>query len=268
MNNIKKNEFWDYKTDRILPRKTFNEISKFHQSSTYIKRENKISYYPLEVFNWLSEVEYTDVTPNYYLSEINFNNVKKVNFKNSKRKFDMNSTLSKEKLGKILYNAFGRSKDSPSKRYPSAGALYPVLPLVYFFEDSLIEDTHIKPGCYFFDSSEVKLKCIKEWDYDEINNIKSIVNSYDGNVFTNMAISYAIDLKRAITKYRKRGYRHALIEVGLMAQSFREALHEEGLDECCWSGFDDNSLTYHSGLNVQLCPVVLVQWFGKSSEDS
>ncbi|GAB3808700.1 nitroreductase family protein [Virgibacillus kimchii] len=268
LNRTKQNVYWNYKVDRILPQSTFNEVSKFHQSSTLIKNNNFIPYYPYEVFSWLEDVENTDIVPNYYSEEIDFsNNVTKHNFKGSIRNLKSKEVFRKETLGSILYNSFGRSEGSTSKRHPSAGGLYPVLPLVCFLKENVLQDITIKPGCYLFDSTEIKLKCIREWDEIDLRNIPNLLNSYDGTIYSDIVITYAIDLKRAITKYRKRGYRHALIEVGLMAQSLRESLNDEGdYGDFCWSGFDDNALTYNLGLNVQLCPVALVQWFGKVNE--
>lgn|SRR5699024_234912 len=264
-NRTGKNIYWDYGMDAILPQSTFNEVSKFHQSCTMIKKDNFIPYYPYDVYGWLYKVENTDIVPNYYSSEIDFSDeVKKRDFKGSTRELNSSEEFTKESLGYILYNAFGRGENTASKRYPSAGGLYSVIPLVCIFEKNVIKDQYIKPGCYLFDSTDIKLKCIKEWDESELQHVKHLINSYDSILYSNIAMAYAVDLKRSITKYRKRGYRHALIEIGLMSQSLRESLNEkEGYGDFCWSGFDDNALTYNLGLNVHLCPVSLVQWFGK-----
>lgn len=271
MNKLSRNEinqYWDYRTDRLIPQSLLNDVSKFHQSSTWLKKGNNIPYYPLEVFNWLEENEYIDMVPNYYEYEIEFENIEKINFKNSERNYYLDFSIKKDELGQILYNAFGRSINNPSKRYPSGGGLYSVIPLVYIFNENIIEGTIIKPGCYLYDSTEANLKCIQEWNDEQLKEVVSLVNSYDEKVLSNIAIGYAIDFKRAIAKYNRRGYRHALIEIGVMAQSFRESLKEnQGYGEVCWSGFDDNALTYNSGLNVQLSPVCLIQWFGKPKKE-
>src|SRR5699024_676487 len=71
-NRTVKNIYWDYGMDAILPQSNFNEVSKFHQSCTMIKKDNFIPYYPYDVYGWLYKVENTDIVPNYYSSEIDF----------------------------------------------------------------------------------------------------------------------------------------------------------------------------------------------------
>src|SRR5699024_5342085 len=145
-------------------------------------------------------------------------------------------------------------ENTASKRYPSAGGLYSVIPLVCIFEKNVIKDQYIKPGCYLFDSTDIKLKCIKEWDESELQHVKHLINSYDSILYSNIAMAYAVDLKRSITKDRKRGYRHALIEIGLMSQSLRESLNEkEGYGHLSWTGRIDNALTSNLGLIVKVC---------------
>lgn len=49
-----------------------------------------------------------------------------------------------------------------------------------------------------------------------------------------------------------------------MCQSFRESISKfNNLGDFCFAGFNDNALTYLSGLNPRLAPVALIQWFGE-----
>lgn len=214
------------------------------------------------IMEWAQHAENRDVIPSYYEEKIDLE-VEKANWNGSTREFDHHWTLPRKMLGELLYRSFGRGETGTSKRYPSAGALYPVIPLLYILSRDSVEGID-SPGCYLFESSEPSLLCLKKWDDKDLSFATAAINVGE-EILSPLAIGYAVDLRRAVAKYRLKGYRHALIEIGLMAQSFRETLREmdEELGEVCWSGFQENALTYYSGLNVRLAPVTLVQWFGK-----
>lgn len=265
MNDVITNRsvYWDRRLDKIIDESLLNKVTKFHQSGTLIFRDNQLNPHNIDLLSWLQETENTDQKPNHYLKEIKLN-VEKVNFHNTKREFSKDRKITLDLLGKIVYMAFGRSIDNPSKRYPSAGAIYPIIPILYVLDNRIIEGVNNSRGCYTFDTGKNSLVKFKEWNNEEFEEFKLVINSSGGEMYTNLAIGYAIDLKRAIAKYKERGYRHALIEVGLMAQSLKESLIDidAGMGELCWSSFDDNALTYSSGLNPKNLPISLVQWFG------
>lgn len=255
--------FLDFNLASILEQSLLDDVIKFHQSTTIIKRDSRINPYSIDMFNWFSNVEYTDVVPNMYLSEhalIDYEYIQK----GSVRSFSKKEEFPFHTLSSVIKKSFGRSKDSTSKRHPSAGALYPVIPLVCILENYPKSD--LTEGAYVYDSYRHSLKKIKQWDLYEFKELKSVLTSWTGSIYSNYFIAYAIDIKRAIAKYKKRGYRHALIEVGTMVQAFKDSLLEEGKNfgEFCFSGFDDNALTHLLGLNPRLCPVTLIQWFGKT----
>lgn len=259
----KETEYWDYSLAAILDQRLLNDVIKVHQSSTLIKRDSRSNPYSMDTIKWLSNVEQTDIVPNMYLSEhplVDYEYIQK----GSVRSFSKEEGMPFQTLSSVIQKSFGRSKDSPSKRHPSAGALYPIISLVCILEN--YPESDLTRGVYVYDSYRHSLKKIKEWDHDEFKELRSVLASWDGVIYSNYLIAYAIDIKRAIAKYKKRGYRHALIEVGTMTQAFKESLLEEGehFGEFCFSGFDDNALTYLMGLNPRLCPVTLIQWFGKT----
>ena len=85
----------------------------------------------------------------------------------STREFDHHWTLQKN-AGELLYRSFGRGKTDVSKRYPSAGALYPVIPLLYILSKDSVEGID-SPGCYLFESLEPSLLCLKKWDNKDLS---------------------------------------------------------------------------------------------------
>jgi SagB-type dehydrogenase family enzyme len=251
----------EYLQEKILDTKLFNEVLKIHQKSTWHFPYNwEIDH---NIDEWLHLVENTDVLPDYYDNKVTFHISRSIKERStSERNFYLDWTIQKNMLGNILYNAFGRGAGIPTKPYPSAGGLYPIIPIVIVFTDRVVQG-EVNSGCYVFDSTNIELLRIKQFDQTLIQKILQNINIKDGKL-SNIAIGYAMDIRRAITKYGVRGYRHGLIEVGLMAQSFRNALFRyKELGDCCWSGFNDNALTNLLGLNPRLAPLILLQWFGK-----
>lgn len=254
--------FWDFNIHKILNLSILNDVIKFHQSSTRIDRDS-LQKTNEDLNRWLLNVESRENLPNIYTEEIGLRYINEKDFQNSKRDFT-HEKISELEFCELLYNSFGKSKSNDSKRYPSAGALYPVIPLIYVFETNAIEGMTINSGIYVFNTYNKSIRLIKTLNDNEINELKYIVHTPNSKLISKYCIGYAIDMKKAVAKYHRRGYRHALIEIGLVAQSFRESCKSlENVGEVCWSAFDDNALTHISGMNPRTAPVVLLQWFGK-----
>ncbi|ETT32391.1 SagB/ThcOx family dehydrogenase [Paenibacillus sp. FSL L8-0435] len=258
--NTVERSFTDYIYASYIPKKVENYILKFHQSSTLLKLpDSKHQSIDDNVIPWLEYAQYTDITPDYYEQKINLNTSTEVNVIGSYRSFNKERLFNFAELSQLLNGAFIRDKQTGSKKYGSAGALYPIVPLVLVFQD---HDT-LTRGVYVYDGIEQTLLKITSWAKDEALHIKKYV-CHDAIDLPEICIAYAADLRRSIIKYHIRGYRHALIEVGAMSQVFKNSLHKmsKGVGEVSWSGFNDNELTKRCGLNVRLCPIVMLQWFG------
>ncbi|WP_419242204.1 hypothetical protein ACN08J_09965 (plasmid) [Pediococcus pentosaceus] len=251
--------------DQIGDRQTLNDIEKFHQSTSW-----QIPYrwgFSSEVFKWEKLVEFKDSLPAYPLASINTPPSYEVSyFKNGKsvRNFDKKKEITKKLFFNLLCKAFGRFKGLGSKNYPSAGGLYPVIPIVIIFSELAVEG--LKKGVYVYDSTNYRLLLIEKID-DEHNYsliTKNINSTFPGQILSNICFAYAIDIEKAILKYGRRGYRHALIELGLVAECLHLSYQQDDdiLGDCVWSGFNDNALTVACGLNPRLMPISLVQWFG------
>lgn len=260
--NTIERSFNDYSYGRSMPKKIENFILKFHQASTYlIHTKSKSDIFDNRVFYWLTQVEKTDVRPEYYEKRIELNYLPS-NFKvkGSFREYQTDKNLTFEEISLLLNSSFGRDENTKSKRYGSAGGLYPVVPMLIVlnpFDD-------LECGSYVYDSKNKSLLKIKSWTVKESVEIKKELSKDNFNL-PNTCIAYAVDIRRAILKYHIRGYRHALIEVGAMSQVFKESLHDlnNNFGEVSWSGFNDNQLSHACGLNARLCPILLLQWFGR-----
>lgn len=261
---------WDMLQSRALSSDLLDEILRFHQRTTNIPytlvQNNRV--HP-QLLQWIEAVTHTDTLPALPLERVQLN-VTKCDFDSSAAQFDRTWSVELECLGSILYKAFGRG-ESLHKRYPSAGALYPVIPILCVFTSGLIKE--LEPGTFSFDPVQPALLRLTYWKDDDLHKLRSIASVSGEELPSDLAIGYVIDIRRAVTKYRYKGYRHALIEIGLMAQAFRESLREisaqlnVSLAERCWSGFADNALTSMSGLDVRLAPISLLQWFGKRADE-
>lgn len=256
---------WDFHIHQILSMSTLNDVIKFHQSTTWIRRDNKFEL-SKEVYDWILNNQYRDTLPNIYDYEIPLNINQMKEFKGSQRHFS-DENITYDELSNLLYESFGRNSSSHSKSYGSAGALYPVIPLMFFFEENSIEGLDISPGSYTFNTKNNSLRPLKHFSTDDLKEIKHMIDSYHPAFLSKYCIGYAIDIKKSLAKYDRRGYRHALIEVGLAAQSFKNnANHLFEFGEVCWSGFDDNAFSQKVGMNPRIAPIVLLQWYGKYKE--
>jgi hypothetical protein len=84
-----------------------------------------------------------------------------------------------------------------------------------------------------------------EWNDADLAEMLNIARVAGQGLPADLAIAYGVDLRQALTNYRFKGYRHAMIEVGLAAQACRQALADVGqecgepLGERNWSAFAD-----------------------------
>src|SRR5699024_369838 len=257
---------WDFHIHKILNMSTLNDMIKFHQSTTWVRRNNHLAESP-DLHRWLLNTQYTDTLQNIYEKEIPLNINQEVDFKGSKRKFT-DENLTYDEFSNLIYKSFGRDRASESKSYSSAGALYPVMPIIMILEENAFDEKNLLPGSYTFNPKTNSLRPLKAFSQNDLDEIAQMINSSDPVMLSKYCMGYAIDMKKSIAKYHRRGYRHALIEIGLAAQSFKHHCHQlSHVGEVCWSGFDDNAFSHIIGMNPRIAPVALIQWFGKYKEN-
>lgn len=177
----------------------------------------------------------------------------------SERKFKKDIELNFELFSKIIKQSFGRNSNN-RRRYPSAGGLYTVIPIIYIFSSSAVQ--FLEKGIYYYDINRNSLKLIKSLDEKYIEKIKKQV--FGEELLSDLMFGYSLNINRSIAKYKLRGYRHGIIEVGLVAQNVRVVLNKNNLSESVWSAYNDFTLAKLSGLNVQEAPLICLQWWGKS----
>jgi SagB-type dehydrogenase family enzyme len=76
-----------------------------------------------------------------------------------------------------------------------------------------------------------------------------------------LAVVQVINIRRIVTKYRQRGYRFALIEAGLAAQTLCQMATAFGLGALMWGGFREHlldPLLELDGVNTSSVGVIFV----------
>lgn len=251
--------------DQIGDRRTLLDVEMIHQSMSW-----QIPYrwgFSPEVFKWESLVEYKDSLPEYPINIFSAQPSYKIpTYKEpqSTRNFDKETQIDKKTFFDLLGKSFGRFRGLGSKNYASAGGLFPVVPIVILFEDQYIDG--LPKGVYIYDSENYRLMLIEKMNTEKKFEAitKNINSTFPEQVLSNVCFAYAIDIEKSILKYGRRGYRHAIIELGLASECLHLTYQSMSKDfgDCIWSGFNDNALTVACGLSPRLMPITLVQWFG------
>ncbi len=262
VNNFKRMERLQ---DFILSNRELDEIIKLHQTTTW-ERPIKNQMVSNELLHWLTLAENVSSYPLVVEEtvELSSHYTDLPKNKTSHRDFNNDYAFEYSQFSNILFNSFGKREDG-HRNYASAGGLYPITPLLIVIDIKSLPFLK-EPGVYIYDSSDHQLLLLTKFTTEKINAYKDSLifdDIFDEDEVPKLAMAYMVDIGKSITKYKNRGYRHALIEVGLMAQSFRNELWKyDNLGECCWSGFNDNRLAFNLGLSPRLAPIIMMQWFG------
>lgn len=165
-------------------------------------------------------------------------------------------------LKQLLVDCFSPQATS-GRAYPSAGGLYPIEPLVFLFPERIHQFDGHQGGCYHFRPLSKKLQLIKTMPIDHFFN--KLMHGYiDSNHWPCFGILYIANIGKAIFKYRYRGYRHALMEVGSMYQQATICSQEINLRNTVWSTFSDQELLYALALDQVTYMPLTIQFFGYS----
>ncbi|MFX3618330.1 MAG: hypothetical protein ACE3JK_12495 [Sporolactobacillus sp.] len=256
---------WDIESDFLLPRECFKNVMKFHQSTVLTNsKNNMIGNISQPLYDWCITHQKKAPIPQSYLKKIQLEDELEFKGISSERNYDKNYIFPLHDLSVLLHSSFGAEKDGDlHRKYPSAGALYPVYPIVYVFNKKYMEGS-FEEGVYYYDGFSNQLLQVKKWTEVEMQKAIDSIKP-DGLLFSHYAIGYVADFRKAIIKYRSLGYKHVMLEAGMMVQQFRDNLVilNKSYGDLSYSGFNDNALTKLSGFDVSNSPVILVQWFGR-----
>lgn len=248
----------------ILNRDSLNAVRKFHQLTTIIADSRaKKDGTTKQLSQWLELTEWKTTTPKKYNSFIPLYYSSEGT--SSSRIFKKDCFLNLSDLAEIFGGAFS-ANEYMHRPFPSAGALFGVLPILIILKDEAIEE--LKAGVYYYDSIDKGLYSLKIFS-DENSRTKaaSLLFPSQGknlDIPSNYCVAYVGDFQKVILKYHELGYKHLLLETGMMAQSFRHSLNKwkERAADLSYSGYMTNALSDFLGFDKDQSPVLLVQWFG------
>jgi len=180
--------------------------------------------------------------------------------KGSAKFFYPNAALPEETLTEFLHGSFGEQKNG-KRPYASAGALYPASVVLVAFEDGM--KTINRTGVFHY---KAKTHCLENiTDFSEgAEKIKEALLGRKTHQYSDasFALIYLINLDVALYKYRYRGYRHAILEVGAMTSVAERNASTLGLSSLIWSNFSDYELSSALGINPTVTPIIMSQLFG------
>lgn len=163
-------------------------------------------------------------------------------------------------LTACLSDALG-SDEVGRREYSSAGGLYAVDIFVALQVERLSHACEgLESGFYYLDNNKNTLLLIASVLSDGIRNVlMPKVSSFHLAAFQVITV---INLAKALFKYKERGFRNALIEIGSIHHVLREVFAREGVESCESTEFCDPKLLDSMGLNRRVFKAGLIQHFG------
>lgn len=170
-----------------------------------------------------------------------------------------NQPVSLMELSQILWGSYGVTAKEWGyylRTVPSAGALYPIEIYVASFNvDGL------KKGIYHFNPKDMSLNGVFEGDFS-----REITNACLGQDFildSAFALIFTAILLRTTSRYRERGIRYILMDLGCIIQNTYISLTALGMGGCIIGAFLDSAMNKIMNLDPQKELVLAVFSAGK-----
>lgn len=263
MNVSEKKPFINALVDHYLDQSVYHDILKTYAKETI----SFMDYGNLSITNMssvlLNQVQFTEteISP-FHKHDIDCENTQPTQTRRkpsvavfNDKKIDFSDVQS------ILVNSFSPNDDT--RPYPSAGGLYCIEPLVFLFQERINHFEHHLAGCYHFRPISKKLQLIKPISIAYF--YEKLIHGYiKNNQLPCLGILYLVNISKALFKYRYRGYRHALMEIGSMYQQATICSQAMGLRNTVWSTFSDQEMLYALDLDHGAYMPMTMQFFGYS----
>lgn len=182
----------------------------------------------------------------------------------SVRDYDTAEPMSVGTLSNLLYHTASVSETNGEKalrRYPSAGAHYPVE--TYFHLSA--EIGHLDPGTYYYVSEDHELQSVVDCDADRVCDLFADADSFD-YLQPELSVFPTAAFWRSYAKYGPRAYRYVLQEVGHLAQNLQLVATALGLGAIPRAGYLDRRVNDHLGLDGVNEAVVSAVTVGSTNE--
>lgn len=261
---VKKHEL-DFLSEQLLDNNILKDIEYFNaKSNVTIDNRNQNVNWDTSMYKWLQNNEWKTDYPDLPLKRIYINTNKKKNRNNfySGKTFNKKLSLDDNIFFNIISNVFFSNSNDKHRSYPSAGALFPVIPILIVLNNNAIKNVKT-PGAYIINTEKKSLDLISNWK--KINNqyINLAMSPVDNNLKSNVAMAYSIDLRKSVIKYKYMGYKHSIIEIGSIIESLRyQLMLNSNYRERVCSSFNSNLLADLCKINKIFSPIMEIQWIG------
>lgn len=155
-------------------------------------------------------------------------------------------------LGAILAEAIGADQEG-RRPYASGGALYSAETVVITGE--MVSGVPPFSVAHYLPSSNRFELLPSRFDQARFDGVTPFKRAA-------FYLGYFVNVKRATFKYRSRGYRLALLEIGSMYHQVAAIAQAHGLVSRVFAGFSEYEFTKDCGLDSRLLLSVVVQAFG------
>ena len=174
-------------------------------------------------------------------------------------------TLNFSVIAQFISDALTRTDDLTQpfrhRLYPSGGGLYPIEVFLCKTSDNVegwpAGDPifHLKANSRELESMESRASALQ---------IKESLSGFSDEIGSpQFALVYCMYLDKVIFKYKYRGYRTAMMEVGSMYQLCDLYAKQFGLKNRVWAGFYDGSVAHQININGSSVLPCVVQFFGQ-----
>ncbi|MBY8945007.1 SagB/ThcOx family dehydrogenase [Pseudomonas sp. SH10-3B] len=175
------------------------------------------------------------------------------------------SSLDFSDVKKLMFPLLSRCRGTYKRGYPSGGALYPA----EIFLCSLTKENSTWPGVgTILHLLPVSRKFeIMQLEVD-VEKLKAALLSSPNDIGDpSLAIIYVAYMPKNLFKYRYRGYRMALMEIGSIYMLVELQAKSLGLACRLWSAYTDSMLCKVLGVNPALFFPMCVHFIGKQHEN-
>lgn len=255
---------------RFVEQDVYDDVTEFHARSNYtnipgITTRCYLSSANDTVLNKLAEAEtplWAGFKKTYGLCTKRSKIAEEILRNESAEKFCDDKPILFSDVEQLITDAFtARSNISNKRPYPSGGALYPI-------ETFLCRLSNQIDGWPLDESVLHVLPLSRAVESIASPSTNHLLKVLSGNNQTDLgaphfAIVYAIFFEKAIFKYRRRGYRLALLEAGSMYQWADICAKNLGFRSRMWAGFTDHQVSKKIGINCKHIAPLAIQFFGK-----
>lgn len=244
-------------------------LSHYNNESVHI--DNRLPNIQLTTADWetIASVEFSEneISP-FHHGEVSLSRRNHIGSQlrpPSCRAYDA-SPLSFELLNDFLDLALLADPQTKRRPYPSGGGLYSIDTLLVALP-SRLSDSPLQSGVYHVRPVSATLQPLVYYDENLLK--KQLLQGVTSAKKTpHFALIYCVQLSKAIFKYRYRGYRNAVIEVGLIGQKTTEVAQALGLGTCLWGTFSEHRIRK----TLQLDPLehlpLMMQLFGRPHDEA